>query len=44
MKTLIDELVRPLIPSVPQIDELVRSSETGNSLLGDKGLWSVLHE
>ncbi len=44
MKTLIDELVRPLIPSVPQFDELVRSSETGNSLLGDKGLWSGFHE
>jgi len=44
MKTLIDELVRPLIPSVPEFDELVRSSEIGNSLLGDKGFWAGLHE
>lgn len=44
MKTLIDELVRPLVPSVPDFEDFVRSSEKGNALLGDKGLWSALHE
>jgi uncharacterized protein (UPF0332 family) len=37
MKTLVDELIRPLIPSVPEFDELARSSEIGNHLLDDKG-------